>query len=981
MKPFYQSFTLFLVGILFLAVSARAQSNTCAGATLLPSDSVCTNVSGTLSGATADGGAIATSCGTAINSEDVWYRFVPKTQFPSITVSGLGSSWGTRLKIQLLSGSCGSFTQVACADHAGASTTVTPALTSPLTPGTTYYIRIYKNSIALPTGANWGFNICITNPLSKGGRMGEVFSRTVLSPAGVLNYPWEIAYGQDNFLWITESKGYRVYRMNPTTGTRSTVLDISQGSAFLPATFRCQFNNGAGAQGGLAGLALHPNFMDGTANEKNFVYISYIYSSNGGSSPSGIFFTNRLVRFTYNVGLNVLESPVLIATLPGSSDHNSQRIAIASVTIGGPKFLFYASGDMGSGQFGNRTRPMNAQNQTNVEGKILRFNLDTVGGVPWIPTTNPFSSTSSVWSNGIRNNQGFAYDSTLNILYGASHGAYSDDEINIIEPRKNYGHPLVIGYADGNYNGNVNPGTSTSISAGAPWTDNSGSSTCPPIGSETTRMNAINAAAATSGAYKGPLFSAYATPAATVANTWLTNPGNAGWLSEGWSGLDIYQSKIIPGWHKSLVAAGLKWGRLIRLKLGTNGTTTLPSGLDSANTSDTVTYFQSTNRYRDLAFAPNGKDVFLVMDNNSATSGPGVGNPVVPACPGCVIKYSFLGYAETGGLSAIPESVNVTEGTVNTCNPGTTVTIDGSNNYLWVPITGPDGNIMAEINAMGQSLGVVTSSFYKKAPLPGSIRSANGTRYLDRNITITPTVTSFATPVKVRLYFTKAELDSLIADPASFVTSISDIKILKNNDPCVAALGSSTTEFVPTNTTLADKQHGANGYVLQTEVSSFSSFYFAASNITLPITLVTLNGKYLNNSIGLNWKTASETNSSHFVIERSNDATAFSSVGTVAATGNSSNPLNYSFKDYDVLNKSVNSFFYRLKMVDIDGSYKYSNVINIALPGTSNMITLSPNPAVKEMKASISSSADCNADWQIIDAAGRVLMQNTALLQ
>jgi len=259
-----------------------------------------------------------------------------------------------------------------------------------------------------------------------------------------LGYPWEITYGPDNNLWITESKGYKVYRMDPTTGVKTTVLDISQGSTFLPLpdrTFNCQFANGSGAQGGLAGLALHPNFLDGTANENNSVYISYIYSSNGGTSPSGLFYTNRLVKFSYNAGTGKLESPVsLCDTLPGSSDHNSQRIIIAPVTPGGTKYLFYAAGDMGAGQFGNRTRPQYAQNPNKYEGKILRFNLVSDGDAglaAWIPNDNPYSATSAVYCIGIRNNQGFAYDTSLNILYGASHGPYSDDEINIIQGFKN----------------------------------------------------------------------------------------------------------------------------------------------------------------------------------------------------------------------------------------------------------------------------------------------------------------------------------------------------------------------------------------------------------------------------------------------------------------------------------------------------------------------------------------------------------------
>jgi hypothetical protein len=594
----------------------------------------------------------------------------------------------------------------------------------------------------------------------------------------------------------------------------------------------------------------------------------------------------------------------------------------------------------------------------------------------------------------MRNNQGFAYDTATKTLYGTSHGAYSDDELNIIEGFKNYGHPLIIGYAgDGNYNGNAAIGTNTSVSAGSPYNDATapnpavpgftspynGKSTCPPIGNEVTNRTTINAG--TNGQYSDPIFSAYALP--SILSTWQNPGGNNNWRSEGWSGLDIYQNKIIPGWNRSLVAAGLKWGRLIRLKLNTAGTATLPSNVagSNANEGDTITYFQSINRYRDLAFAPNGKDIFLVMDNNSATSGPGVGNPIVAACPGCVIKYSFLGYNDALGLSTIPKTVAVTNGAVNICNQGTPVTIDGSNNFLWVPITGPDGNIMAEINAMGQSLGLVTSSFYQHS---GSNRVVGGgTRYLNRNITITPAVTSFTTPVKVRLYISKAEFDLLAADPLSGITGIGQLRVLKNNDPCVASIASATNLLVPTNTQVADLTHGSNGYVLQVNVTGFSSFYFGANNPTLPLQLLTFTGSLKNNNTttNLNWKTINENNTSHFSIERSIDAQQFSSIGTVTATGNGAAETNYTFDDQDVADLQSDKVYYRLKMVDNNGTYRYSNIIRLNLPAPQNDITISPNPVGSEVNASITSASACNAEWMIIDNAGRVLLQNATLLK
>ena len=991
----FQKTILFAV-LLFALINNLSAQDLCANATNIITDTVCSGTTKllgqTLSGATSDGFTIVSTCGFSGTANDIWYKFKARTKTPTIAVSNVNISkngWGniTNVKIQLLAGSCGSFTEVACTSGlTGTDVSLTPTILSALVEGTTYYIRIHNNTTTV--AANCTFDICVTDPMQKGSRMNEVFSRTILSNPNVLNYPWEITYGPDNNLWITESKGYKVYKMDPATGAKTTILDISQGSTFLPSAdqiFNCQFANGAGAQGGLAGLALHPNFLDGTSNENNSVYISYIYSSNGGTSPTGIFFTNRLVKFNYNKTSGLLEKPVsLCDTLPGSSDHNSQRMIIAPVIPGGTKYLFYAQGDMGAGQFGNRDRPNKAQNPNSYEGKILRFNLVSDGDpglnawLPNAPNANPYGATSAVYSIGIRNNQGFAYDTSSNILYGASHGPYSDDEINVIEPFKNYGHPLVIGYAaDGNYNGTVTPSTSTSVSAGAAFTDNSGNSACPAIGNEVTRMNEINTANPDS--YRDPLFSAYPTIAATIANTWKTNPSNGGWESEAWSGLDIYSNKIIPGWKRSLVAAGLKWGRLIRLPLDATGTKTLPSNIGGAvgNASDTITYFQSMNRYRDLAFAPNGKDLFLVMDNSSATSGPGSANPTSPACPGCVIKYSFLGYADnSSGFSTIPKTIDVTTGTLNTCNSGTPVTIDGTNNFLWVPITGPDGNIMAELNAMGQNLGLITSSFYKNS---GSIRVANGKTYLDRNMTITP-ANVFASPVKVRLYISKPELDALIASPTSGVTSISNLQILKNHDVCGGLLSSSTTQFPAANTG-TDLVHGLNGYVLQTAVSSFSTFYFAASNIVLPVDLISFNGALQSDlSALLKWKTANEINTAGFNVERSIDGNHFKQIAFLKATGSKS-LFDYNYTDKDAVDQQSTALYYRLQIINNDGSFKYSNNVTITLPVTKAIINIAPNPVVDDLRGTIVSPFTANVTLRIFDNTGRLMLQTNTFVK
>ena len=954
-KTTAQICTFFSV-FLFSAISLFAQpsNDNCANAISLTAASTCSNTSGTLNASTASSPGVASTC-AGTPGGDVWYKFVASSVYPTISLSSIGSSFsGAGAKLQLLSGSCGSFTSIACVSGGSSSlslNTMTNRVGSGINVGSTYYVRVYSTTTS-PSGVNWGFNICITNSPSL-SRMNEIFQPSILSAASVLNTPWEVTYGPDDYLWVTESKGYKAYRMDPNTGAKTTILDISNGSSTSELTpaehtaFNVQFTGSQNPwpQGGFAGLAIHPQFNSG----KPYVYISYVRTyTAGGSNGPGYFFTNSVVRFTYNTSTGKLESPVALCdTLPGSSDHNSQRMIIAPV--GGTDYLFYAQGDMGAGQLTNYSRTNKAQNVNSYEGKILRFNLEADGDAgtydKWIPNDNPYNGAnqSAVWCTGIRNNQGFAYDTAFGILYGSSHGPYSDDEINIIERDKNYGHPLVIGYAsDGNYNNS---------DAGTP--NNSPASTLSVITDEV-------AAAAAIPNYKDPLFSGYAPNQATLHNIWVNNPSNSTWPSEAWSGMDVYQHTLIPGWKNSLVLASLKWGRILRLKLGATGTT-----IAQTNGADTVAYFGGTNRYRDLAFDPNGKDIYVSMEGSTG-SGPASSNPTVPACTNCIIKYTFLGYADNGGKSSIPDAIDVTNGTANNCSNGTTITIDNTNNNLWVPITGPDGNIMAEIYPNGNNLGTVTSSFYTNT---GAIRVNYGIHYLDRNITITPQ-NQPASTVKIRLYFSKAEFDALDADPLTGITSISDMRIRKNSDVCSSAMSSATTPIIPTFA----EAHGTDGYMLQADISSFSTFYISGPNVVLPLQLLSFTGSLQNNVTLLKWVTTNEINISNFVIERSINGTDFIKIGSQSAKGNANNTNDYTYNDYTAASQMASIVYYRLKIFDTNGSFTYSQVVSVKFASFYTML-VHPNPVQQVLYVHSEKDFHKPVIVELYDLDGKILRQ------
>jgi len=212
--------------------------------------------------------------------------------------------------------------------------------------------------------------------------------------------PWEILWGPDNKIWMTERTG-KISRVDTGTGAITPLLTVSevvhQGEA------------------GMLGMVLHPNF-----NTTPQVFVAYNYN-NGGN------LREKIVRYTYN-GTTLINPLIIQDNIAASNIHNGCRLAI------GPDMKLYIS-------TGDASVPSNSQNSSSLNGKILRLNLDGT-----IPADNP-SAGSPIWTKGHRNPQGLVFVNDR--LYSAEHGPDTDDEVNIIEKGRNYGWPDVPGFCDG----------------------------------------------------------------------------------------------------------------------------------------------------------------------------------------------------------------------------------------------------------------------------------------------------------------------------------------------------------------------------------------------------------------------------------------------------------------------------------------------------------------------------------------------------
>ncbi|WP_188935565.1 PQQ-dependent sugar dehydrogenase [Puia dinghuensis] len=447
-----------------------------------------------------------------------------------------------------------------------------------------------------------------------------------------MSSPWEIVYGPDDSLWVTSSHDYKVYKIHPGNKGSRLLLDMNAYKDFTAASVT------AWPQGGLMGLAIHPQFKSG----KPWVYIAYVYHKiSCGTSSGGNFcsYNTQIVRFNYANG-KLTPMDTVITGLDGSNDHNSGRIRISPLVESDGKYhLYYTIGDMGAGQLANINRPEYAQDTTIIEGKTLRLNTEPDGTLPkaqqWIPGDNPFpqgaaaSAKTPLYSFGHRNPQGLDFGSVDGgasyILYSSEHGDKSDDEVNIILPHTNYGWPKVAGLCDDNYTSTS--GDSLYLAGKA-------------VISETGFCDTTHTT------LQEPMFSFYNWTRPQIKA--INSLGNMNWPTIAPSSIRFYGAKGIPGWDYSLLITSLKDG-LWRLKLKSDGLS-----IDSTVSPYDTLHYLVGYRLRAITYSPTGDTLFIGVDNSCCTLGKTgtIGNSVATPAPGFILRMISL------TTLALPDSAN-----------------------------------------------------------------------------------------------------------------------------------------------------------------------------------------------------------------------------------------------------------------------------------------------------------------------------------
>lgn len=156
-------------------------------------------------------------------------------------------------------------------------------------------------------------------------------------------------------------------------------------------------------------------------------------------------------------------------------------------------------------------------------------------------------------------------------------------------------------------------------------------------------------------------------------------------------------------------------------------------------------------------------------------------------------------------------------------------------------------------------------------------------------------------------------------------------------------------------------------------------WYFRNTGVT-PVTLLSFDAKTINNKeVKLNWRTVNEVNNKQFVIERSSTGVNFKAMDSVEGK-------NLSLENfYSVIDKNpfTGYNYYRLKQVDIDGKFSYSNVVTVNLTSKiTAAVSVYPNPVKERLTLDITTNDEVRGDIRILDVFGRSIMSaNTIFIK
>lgn len=249
-----------------------------------------------------------------------------------------------------------------------------------------------------------------------------------------------------------------------------------------------------------------------------------------------------------------------------------------------------------------------------------------------------------------------------------------------------------------------------------------------------------------------------------------------------------------------------------------------------------------------------------------------------------------------------------------------------------------------------------------------------------------PTIWQFtptnSTPANytIRFYVPQSDWDAYVAYLNGLPNSdgdhtaasvLNECQIFTYNDADSPATAASTDAQSPTTSTYS--AGGVDYYTLEATFTHFSQFAIGLGAAFLPVELIDFSAKKTDKSdIQVTWKTATEINNDYFLLERSSDGERFEEIAKIKGQGTIYTNYSYQFLDNAPIN-GIN--YYRLKQVDLDGQFAYSEIISEKI-GSQTTISVRPNLVKNEMTVELDEISKTDILLEIYDLQGRLVLTN-----
>jgi hypothetical protein len=163
-----------------------------------------------------------------------------------------------------------------------------------------------------------------------------------------------------------------------------------------------------------------------------------------------------------------------------------------------------------------------------------------------------------------------------------------------------------------------------------------------------------------------------------------------------------------------------------------------------------------------------------------------------------------------------------------------------------------------------------------------------------------------------------------------------------------------------------------------------SEFDVVSAMIILPIELIDINATGVIDHIDVTWTVGSESNVSHYELERSEDGVDFNYITSINGVGTTTLTQYYDYSDFDI--RYFQDFYYRVKTVDVEGVYEYTPIVVANLKNANGgfsegVVSIYPNPSSEDFNLSINSDQERDLSMKVYNSLGQVIQERISKIK